>query len=73
MSWHCTIENEAVHSILDFFERRTGRVYFNINTISKLVQPVFDLMSETFRWSQERKHREMKWLDKGLTTASEFL
>lgn len=68
-----TIEKEAVHSLLDFFERRTGRVYFNIKTISKLIQPVFDAMSVNFQWTEARKQQEMTGLKHGLQVAAEFV
>ncbi|MEQ8581639.1 MAG: glycerol-3-phosphate dehydrogenase/oxidase [Marinoscillum sp.] len=68
-----TIENEAVHSLLDFFERRTGRLYFNIKTIPKLIEPVFQHLSSTFGWSETRRQQEKEWLHQGLEVASHFL
>lgn len=68
-----TIENEAVQSILDFFERRTGRLYFNINTLPKLVEPVFQRMVATFGWDAARQEQERAWLMRGLNIASEFI
>lgn len=68
-----TIENEAVHSLLDFFERRTGRLYFNIKTIPKLIEPVFQHLTSTFGWSEARQQQEKDWLHHGLEVASHFL
>jgi len=68
-----TIENEAVHSLLDFFERRTGRLYFNIKTIPKLIEPVFQHLTSTFGWSETRQQQEKDWLHHGLEVASHFL
>lgn len=68
-----TIENEAVHSLLDFFERRTGRLYFNIKTIPKLIEPVFQHLTSTFGWSETRQQKEKDWLHHGLEVASHFL
>ncbi len=68
-----TMDFEAVHTLLDFFERRTGRVYFNIKTISKLIQPVFEAMTKNFRWTEERKVTEMNAIQTGLKIAAEFL
>jgi glycerol-3-phosphate dehydrogenase len=68
-----TIENEAVHSLLDFFERRTGRLYFNIKTIPKLIEPVFQHLTSTFGWSEARQQKEKDWLHLGLEVASHFL
>lgn len=68
-----TIANESVHSLLDFFERRTGRLYFNINTIPKLIEPVADHMQKVFDWTKERRKQELQWLEHGLKVASNFL
>ncbi|WP_421875121.1 glycerol-3-phosphate dehydrogenase/oxidase [Marinoscillum sp.] len=68
-----TVNEEAVHSIMDFFERRTGRLYFNINTIPKLIEPVFDYLSKNFNWSVDRRRLEQAWLEKSLKVASQFV
>lgn len=68
-----TIANESVHSLLDFFERRTGRLYFNIKTIPDLIDPVANYMSKKFGWTKKRKQQELKWLNHGLHVASEFV
>lgn len=68
-----TVNEEAVHSIMDFFERRTGRLYFNINTIPKLIEPVFDYLSKNFNWSDDRRRHEQAWLEKSLKVASQFV
>jgi len=67
-----TIENEAVLSVMDFFERRTGRLYFNINSIEKLIDPVIKYMSATFQWDEKRISQERKWLAHGIQVASHF-
>ncbi len=67
------IENEAVHTLLDFFERRTGRVNFNIGTIPKLIDPVSNHLADIHHWNKNRKKEELAKLDKGLKIASEFL
>jgi glycerol-3-phosphate dehydrogenase len=69
---HFTIENEAVHAMLDFFERRTGRLYFNIKSIPKLIDPILAALSETFNWTEERKQQELKWVHHGLKVAINF-
>ncbi|RED93614.1 glycerol-3-phosphate dehydrogenase/oxidase [Marinoscillum furvescens] len=67
-----TIAEEAVHSLLDFFERRTGRLYFNINTIPKLIEPVTEHMTTAFGWDENRVRQEQRWLEHGLEVASKF-
>lgn len=66
------IAEEAVHSLLDFFERRTGRLYFNIKTIPKLVAPVAAYMQKVFGWDEARVAQEKAWLEHGLEVASQF-
>lgn len=68
-----TISEEAVHSLLDFFERRTGRLYFDIKTIPKLIDPVLAHMSAIFDWSEEREVQERKWINEGMDIASKFV
>jgi glycerol-3-phosphate dehydrogenase len=67
-----TVENEAVHSLLDFFERRTGRLYFYIDSIKKLRDPVFDYLNTSFNWSNKRQELENQWLDQAILQASKF-
>ncbi len=67
-----TIEKESVHSVMDFFERRTGRLYFNIKSIDKLIEPVIEMMSSTFSWDEIRIKQEREWLSHGLKVASHF-
>ncbi|MEL6560307.1 MAG: glycerol-3-phosphate dehydrogenase/oxidase [Bacteroidota bacterium] len=67
-----TIRHESVQSVMDFFERRTGRLYFNIKSIEKLKQPVLDKMTNVFNWSDERIESENYYLNKGLEIASQF-
>lgn len=67
-----TIEKEAVHSLLDFFERRTGRLYFHIGTIRKLIEPIKNQLSAQFHWTAEREAQELQWLERGINIASKF-
>jgi glycerol-3-phosphate dehydrogenase len=67
-----TLENEAVFTLLDFFERRTGRLYFDINSIGVLRKPVVDYMSDFFGWDDERVKREEQELDRAIKIASDF-
>ncbi|MFY0607837.1 MAG: glycerol-3-phosphate dehydrogenase/oxidase [Cyclobacteriaceae bacterium] len=67
-----TIENEAVHSIMDFFERRTGKLFFDIPSIPKLVEPVLTHMSKRFSWSLQRVISERKWITESIRTHSQF-
>ncbi len=67
------VAEEAVHTMMDFFERRTGRLFFHVGSIPKLIVPVFDYMANNFSWSEERKRSEQAWLEKGLKVVKEFV
>ena len=67
-----TSEQEAVHSLLDFFERRTGRLYFNIQSVRDLRASVSAYMSEFFQWTDERIAHEQAWLDRAIELATDF-
>ena len=40
---------------VDFFIRRTGALYFNIQLVQKWKQAVMDLMAEYLEWTEEEK------------------
>ncbi len=67
-----TLKHEAVFSMLDFFERRTGRLYFNINSIEKLIGPTLDHFTAFFEWSQDRRTKELNDLKNAIYKASHF-
>ncbi len=67
------IANESAHTLLDFFERRTGRLYFDIQSIDKLRNPVLEFMSSEFEWGEERIKQEQETLSYGIIRASSFI
>lgn len=67
-----TLENEAVFTMLDFFERRTGRLYFNINSIGVLRKPVAEYMKKHLGWDKRRLAKEEEELDHAIKIASDF-
>jgi glycerol-3-phosphate dehydrogenase len=66
------LENEAVHSLLDFFDRRTGRLYFYIQSIEKIKQPALNYLSQHLGWSKKREKQEIDDLDRAIKLASRF-
>jgi glycerol-3-phosphate dehydrogenase len=48
------IHNELVFSSLDFFMRRTGRLYFDIMSINKLIHPVLNFLKASFNWTDQK-------------------
>ena len=63
-----TIENEMVQTPMDFFIRRTGRLYFDIASIKNLMEPILaefksiykldDGVINTYRKTLEREIEE---------------
>lgn len=68
-----TLENESAHTLLDFFERRTGRLYFNINSIEKLKQPISNEMASYHQWNKEKLDQELESLDNAIRRSSKFI
>lgn len=60
--WFC-MHHESVHTAMDFFCRRTGRLYFDIESIQKLMPAVLNEMQSAFKWSDERKDLEKAELE----------
>jgi glycerol-3-phosphate dehydrogenase len=54
------IHNELVVHLLDFFHRRTGRVYFYPFTIEPCLETVANHFANHFGWSDEKRKAEMK-------------
>ncbi len=67
-----TLENEAIHSLLDFFERRTGRLFFNIGSVDVTKKPVANRMREFFQWSDDKLASELQALEKAVHLATHF-
>ena len=67
-----TIANEMVESAVDFFNRRTGRLYFNIDSVRKYKEEVIDFMAIRLDWSAERKLNEMNLVEAALNRVSGF-
>lgn len=54
---HC-IQNELTVTVVDFFVRRTGRLYFNIQSVVDYKEKVIQVMTEKFDWLPERVQEE---------------
>ena len=49
------IEEEMTATPLDFFNRRTGALFFNINEVKDKKETVINLFAHRFQWSEEEK------------------
>lgn len=66
------INFEMVNSTMDFFSRRTGRLYFDIGSVKMYQDIAIEYLSTELNWNQERIDQEIKWVKQAITLASEF-
>ncbi|MBR9998679.1 MAG: glycerol-3-phosphate dehydrogenase/oxidase [Cyclobacteriaceae bacterium] len=66
------INNEMVCKPLDFFERRTGRLYFNLGSVKKNKEEILAFFKEKFSWSEEDFIQEKDLLDKICQNSGRF-
>ena len=69
--WY-TIQYEMACSPVDFFMRRTGRVYFNIDSVDLYKTLVLNEFSNYFSWDKETLEKNKKELLKELKQATSF-
>jgi len=67
--WFC-IHYEMVISPLDFFVRRTGMLFFHMNRLPVLVQPILEEFKRYFEWSDEKLSVEFKKLNQAIEEAT---
>ncbi|MER3319646.1 MAG: glycerol-3-phosphate dehydrogenase/oxidase [Allomuricauda sp.] len=66
------IAHEMALNPLDFFIRRTGRLYFDIDSVRKYKKPVFEEFQKAYNYSEEEMEAFSKELDAQLTEHSDF-
>ncbi len=69
--WFC-IQHEMVQTPLDFFDRRTGKLYFDINSIDKLKEPIFKEFKTVFSWDKKTLEQNKNELEKAVIEATTF-
>ena len=69
--WYC-IHHEMTNSLVDFFVRRTGRLYFNIASISTYKELVLKDCIEYLDWDNARVERELEYLNILLEDATTY-
>jgi len=67
--WFC-IHHEMVISPVDFFVRRTGMLFFHMDRMPALIQPIMEEFKKYFEWSEEKLDEEMKKLEKAMREAT---
>ena len=64
--------HEMALNPLDFFIRRTGRLYFDIDSVRKYKEPVFEEFQKAYNYSAQDMEAFSKELDAQLTEHSDF-
>jgi glycerol-3-phosphate dehydrogenase len=67
--WFC-IHYEMVVEPLDFFNRRTGMLYFDIGRMKQMVEPVLTSLKIYFNWTDEKIDKERIKLYESIKQAS---
>ena len=67
-----TLKNEMVQTCLDFFERRTGMVFFDIQRARKLLEPLLPDFKAHLHWDEENKQLERQSMLDTMRELSEF-
>lgn len=67
-----TLEHESVYSAVDFLNRRTGRLYFHIESVKQYAQAVIDSLAKTLEWTPERKTQEKTLLQQAISDVTVF-
>jgi glycerol-3-phosphate dehydrogenase len=66
------IENEMVFSLKDFFIRRTGRLYFDINSVRNKFDLILKDFESYFKWSKEKSKMEKEAMEEAIREVSVF-
>jgi glycerol-3-phosphate dehydrogenase len=69
--WHC-IHFEMALYLSDFFNRRTGMLFFDIERITSLVEPISLVFKESLEWSDKELAIELQNLERSLQQATGF-
>ena len=69
--WFC-IQYEMAQNPIDFFVRRTGRLYFDIQSIEKLKEPILKEFSDTFNWDNSTKQKYSEEIEQAVFEAVNF-
>jgi glycerol-3-phosphate dehydrogenase len=67
--WFC-IHHEMVISAMDFFVRRTGMLFFHMDRMPALIEPIMNEFKRYFEWSDEKLSEELKKLNQAIKEAT---
>ena len=63
---------ESVYTALDFFSRRTGRLYFDIESVKDYHPQIIEAMTEALKWDEGRISKETEAVQKAVYEAYHF-
>ena len=69
--WYC-VHYEMTNNMTDFFVRRTGRLYFNVQSVLKYKNIVLYDCMNYFNWQKERLQQEQQTIDMLIADATNF-
>jgi glycerol-3-phosphate dehydrogenase len=69
--WFC-IKYEMMNSLTDFFVRRTGRLYFNIESVIAYKNLILEDCITILKWNKKRVEKEVATLDALIKDATTF-
>lgn len=67
--WY-TVNHEMVISPQDFFVRRTGMLFFDINRLKEILDPILEEFRTTFDWNESKAKSERDAIDKVIALAT---
>lgn len=67
-----TLENEMVSTTLDFFNRRTGRLYFNLPSILPNLDAIAAVLAKELKWDDQRLDQEKNAVKAAIRWISNF-
>jgi len=70
--WY-TVHYEMVGSALDFLIRRTGRLYFDIESVRKYGNNVVRSLADTLKWSEQKREDELLLLKDSVQACIGFM
>ncbi len=69
---HC-LSTEMIQTPLDFFERRSGKLFFDIQSVTKNKDFVLNKMKECLSWNTEVANRYKSELEEAIKLATKFV
>ena len=65
-----SVQNEMVYKPTDFLIRRTGKLYFDINTVNQYKQAIIDELDKLLNYTAEQKNEFSKEVDEAIEEAT---